>query len=239
MLAVFCLRLACGLAAALLVLVGLPVSPRFFRTHFLTILGLTAVAAFGLWLEADGTTRLALGAALGLAFAGSVIWSLPVPYGGWAWVGLLTAALVWALVRTGGPALLNDLSAAALLGTALTAMLMGHFYLIATGMGMTPLLRLLTAFFAAVLFRALVAAYGLWSWTAEPNVVNLTGETVLLLPVRWGVGLLVPLVLGGMAWQAARIRSTQSATGILYVVVIFCFLGELLSQLLGQSDHYL
>jgi hypothetical protein len=35
-----------------------------------------------------------------------------------------------------------------------------------------------------------------------------------------------------MAWESAKIRSTQSATGILYVVVIFCFLGELSSQLL-------
>ena len=32
------------------------------------------------------------------------------------------------------------------------------------------------------------------------------------------------------------IRSTQSATGILYVVVIFCFLGELTGQLL-RSDR--
>jgi hypothetical protein len=41
-----------------------------------------------------------------------------------------------------------------------------------------------------------------------------------------------------MAWQSARIRSTQSATGILYVVVIFCFLGELTSQLLLGSTGY-
>ena len=33
-----------------------------------------------------------------------------------------------------------------------------------------------------------------------------------------------------MAWETARIRSTQSATGILYVVTIVCFLGELLSR---------
>jgi hypothetical protein len=44
--------------------------------------------------------------------------------------------------------------------------------------------------------------------------------------------LLLPLVLGWMAWQTTRIRSTQSSTGILYVVVIFCFLGELTSLLL-------
>jgi len=38
-----------------------------------------------------------------------------------------------------------------------------------------------------------------------------------------------------MALETARIRSTQSATGILYVVVILVFLGELTSQLLGEK----
>jgi hypothetical protein len=42
-----------------------------------------------------------------------------------------------------------------------------------------------------------------------------------------------------MAWQTARIRSTQSATGILYVAVIFCFLGELTGQLLWSSTGLL
>ena len=49
------------------------------------------------------------------------------------------------------------------------------------------------------------------------------------------LGFVAPLVLGWMAWQTARIRSTQSATGILYVVVIFCFLGELTSLLLPRQ----
>ena len=44
------------------------------------------------------------------------------------------------------------------------------------------------------------------------------------------------LVLGWMAWEAARIRSTQSATGILYVAVVFCFLGELSDQLLKSMQ---
>jgi hypothetical protein len=58
------------------------------------------------------------------------------------------------------------------------------------------------------------------------------------LPLRWGLGFLGPLVLAWMAWQAAKIRSTQSATGILYVVVIFCFLGEMTSQLLLSTTGY-
>jgi hypothetical protein len=34
-----------------------------------------------------------------------------------------------------------------------------------------------------------------------------------------------------MVWQTARIRSTQSATGILYVGVVFTLLGELCDQI--------
>src|SRR5260370_963533 len=83
-----------------------------------------------------------------------------------------------------------------------------------------------------------LVAEGLMSWTAEHSLVNLENETVLWLPLRWGVGLLAPLVLGWMAWESAKIRSTQSATGILYVVVICCFLGELTSQLLFSNTGY-
>jgi hypothetical protein len=42
-----------------------------------------------------------------------------------------------------------------------------------------------------------------------------------------------------MAWETAKIRSTQSATGILYVVVIVCFLGELTGQLLFDKTGYI
>src|SRR5262249_37027604 len=63
-------------------------------------------------------------------------------------------------------------------------------------------------------------------------------DAALWLPLRWGLGFVGPLVLGGMAWQTARMRSTQSATGILYVVVIFCFLGELTAELLGSAPDW-
>ncbi|HMC67137.1 MAG TPA: hypothetical protein VKI65_19535, partial [Gemmataceae bacterium] len=116
-----------------------------------------------------------------------------------------------------------------------TAMLMGHSYLIAPAMSMTPLMRLLVLLFGATMLRMLLAGAGLWFWTREHSLANLQDETVLWLPVRWGVGFVGPLVLGGMAFQTAKIRSTQSATGILYVVVILCFLGELTSQLLLRS----
>src|SRR5207245_4571971 len=113
---------------------------------------------------------------------------------------------------------------AVLLGTATSAMLMGHSYLIAPTMSLTPLLRLLAALFIVTVLRMIVAGLGLWFWSTEHSLFNLEDETVLWLPVRWGLGFLGPLGVGWMAWFAARIRSTQSATGYLSVVVILCLL---------------
>jgi hypothetical protein len=116
-------------------------------------------------------------------------------------------------------------------------MLMGHSYLIAPAMSLVPLLRLLTALFIALLAGMVLAGIGLWSWTSEHSLLNLEEATVFWLPLRWGLGFVGPIVLCVMAWQTAKIRSTQSATGILYVVVIFCFLGELTGQLLRDSTN--
>ena len=109
-------------------------------------------------------------------------------------------------------------------------MLMGHSYLIAPSMSLRPLLLLIAALAVSVAVR--MAVDGLWFWTSGRSMGSLDNETILLLLVRWAVGFAGVLGLTWMAWQTARIRSTQSATGILYVVVIFCFLGELTSQLL-------
>ena len=54
----------------------------------------------------------------------------------------------------------------------------------------------------------------------------------------WLTGLAGLLVLAIMSRKTLDVPNTQSATGILYVGVIFAFLGELSSQLLSvQSFH--
>jgi hypothetical protein len=240
----FCLRLACGLAGCLLLLPPTQINPRFYRAQFLTVLGLSAAAA--VFLEgATGALGVTLGTALVFSFLGALAWSLEGAPLGKTMAAVVTLSLGLALWWTApqpderlssdqhftGLALASQLSSAALLGAATTAMLVGHSYLIAPSMSLVPLFRLLGALFAALLIRGSVAGMGLWFWSAEHSLRNLNDVT-LLLPLRWGLGLVAPLVLGGLAWQTARIRSTQSATGILYVVVIFCFLGELAGQLL-------
>ena len=245
----FVCDLAVGLLACLLLLSPRPINPRFYRTHFLVALALAAVAiGFGRQ-TASAAQMIALGCAIALALVGFFCWSLEGAPLGRIWILTTTAALIVALVllALAAPAaeglgwrLAADGTSAALLGSATTAMLLGHMYLIAPGMTMAPLLRLLAALLAAILARLALSAValGLWSSTGGHSLFTLEGETVLWLPVRWGLGFVAPLVLGVMVWQTAKIRSTQSATGILYVVVIFCFLGELTGQLLQSTTGY-
>jgi hypothetical protein len=117
-------------------------------------------------------------------------------------------------------------------------MLIGHSYLISPGMTLTPLMRLLAALFVTVLLRAVVCGAGLWCWIMEAGSVTLNDEVALWLPARWLAGIVAPLGFGWMAYSAARIRSTQSATGILYVVVVCGFLGELMSVLLTRQTGF-
>jgi hypothetical protein len=254
MLAVFCLRLAVGLLACLLLLsadTGRGPRPagqdrvgfKFYRTHFLVALGLACAAGLFLRDVVPPGFLVLLGAGMALCVAGSVVWALEGAPGGRALVVLtpaaLAAALVWLEAHASaelplGERLLGDATSAALLGAALTAMLLGHFYLISPALSTRPLLRMLAALAIALGVRLLAEGIGLLRWTAGHSLGTLNTDVALWLPVRWLVGFLAPLGLTWMAWQLARIRSTQSATGILYVVVIFCFLGELVGLLLEK-----
>jgi hypothetical protein len=244
MLPIFCLRLACGLVGALLLLPPALVNSRFYRTQFLIVLGLTVAASVFLRGVGGSWLWFALGGTALLAFGGSVTWSLEGAPASQA-LGLATTLATAAALflardqptscQDSGWSIAVELSSAALLGTATTAMLMGHSYLIAPTMSLTPLLRLLVGFFVALLLRGTLAGLGLWFWLGEHSLAALM-ESVIFLPVRWGIGFVGPLILGIMAWQTAKIRSTQSATGILYVVVILVFLGELVGQVLLGND---
>ena len=47
--------------------------------------------------------------------------------------------------------------------------------------------------------------------------------------MRWGMGFAAPLVATILAWKTVQIRSTQSATGILYAAMALVLFGELTS----------
>ncbi len=244
----FCLRLAAGLILMLPILNPAHIPPRFYRVHFLTALGLLAVAGVLFVEKATLGFWLIYAAAMLGCVIGSIIWHLDEAPGGLLTVIVtpiaLTACLLYGGMVQRGDAdtplrIVDDVAAALVLGSATTAMLMGHSYLIAPAMTIAPLMRLLAALAGSVILRIGLACFGLWEWTSSQSASNLETELLLWLPVRWALGLIAPLVLGWMAWETARIRSTQSATGILYVVVIVCYLGELMSQLLMEKTGFI
>jgi hypothetical protein len=63
-------------------------------------------------------------------------------------------------------------------------------------------------------------------------ISSVPGFTML---VRFVVGLVAPLGFSYLVRETVRIRSTQSATGILYGILIFVFLGELTAFLIFRA----
>ncbi|HEY4033463.1 MAG TPA: hypothetical protein VGL94_05810 [Ktedonobacteraceae bacterium] len=144
------------------------------------------------------------------------------------------------------------------LGGVMTAMWLGHWYLVTPALSERPLLFSTTVVLVAVL--AQVA----FSLAAGPNVLFGSQETpsshpaIVAAPnpasthgseikplgapqitplssnaIGWLhilVGFVMPLVLGGLAWKLVRDRSFQSATGMLYLVVVCALAGEAMAR---------
>jgi hypothetical protein len=120
----------------------------------------------------------------------------------------------------------------ALAGLALMDMLLGHAYLTAARMTIAPFRRLNLAV-AAVL--GLQAATGLLAILLQPRFPTelFWARFGLLVGTRWFVGILVPCIFIYMAHDCIKRRSTQSATGILYVAGVLIFIGELVALYLA------
>jgi len=84
----------------------------------------------------------------------------------------------------------------------------------------------------------LVAAAGIaWaspaSWTGELSNWRVVGiREGFFFWQRVGIGLVAPFIVALLMSRTVRIRSTQSATGLLYVAVIFILIGEMISRFL-------
>jgi hypothetical protein len=146
-----------------------------------------------------------------------------------AWLsvaGLLVgsgAALVAAIGWTGSlgdgiPAAVELLALAAATGGTLSAMILGHWYLVTPHLSERPMVvgaRLLTVVVAIqVLLFVVWSASGVG--TGRPFGA-LVGSSAVFVWLRLLVGLLFPLVLSWMAWRTARSRSMESTTGLLYL----------------------
>ena len=148
--------------------------------------------------------------------------------------GLWAAALVDAspqLLGLGTP--LAVLAGALALGSALAALSLGHWYLVSPTMSVKPLIQVTLLCFWAVLGQSVLLV--LLLVTASPvggAVQGLFSGYLLFLGVRVVFGLVVPLAATLMAWRTARIRSLDSATGLLYIVAALILAGEIAARTL-------
>lgn len=213
-------------------------------------LGLLACVMAGLGLDRGATifATFPLGAVTCGGVLGLIVWLVlngrhgERPRSSQRWAAAAVAGCVYFVARTlmiGTTAStwcdfalraswLSAFLGAALLGGATAAMLLGHAYLTHTTMPIDPLMRLTRLLGLAVALRLIWAAGVLLTHRAV--IENPPSDPVwlwMMLSVRVGVGLIGLGVLNYMVWDCVKRRSTQSATGILYIAMIFAYFGEL------------
>ncbi|HET7745880.1 MAG TPA: hypothetical protein VFM29_01180 [Vicinamibacteria bacterium] len=155
--------------------------------------------------------------------------------------GSLAAGLASVAVSTPaahrGLALAADLTSVVLLGAAASAMVLGHWYLVVLDLPISALRRLTVLLGAGLLLRAVAVglafflAAGAWEGAREV-ALGLWSPDGVFVWMRLLFGILGPLSLLWFIWKTVEIRSTQSATGILYVQLFLVLSGELLAKYL-------
>ncbi len=223
------------------------VNSGFFRVHLWVLLGLATFGSLVAYSQQDlfshptVVTGLSISIAV-MCYVGSVIWFYEQSRAGIATLVIITvlstilllfahpSKQVGTAVQTGW-LLVDILSGSMLLGSTFAAMLLGHWYLNSPSMKLEPLKWLLIVLTASLVVRAILSGTGLGIHWSNGSVD--TDFEWAATAMRWLAGV---LGLGGMTWmtwQTLKIPNTQSATGILYVALLFVFLGELASSVLA------
>jgi protein NrfD len=142
-------------------------------------------------------------------------------------------------VTTQALTIASFLSSTALLGGACTAMVLGHWYLILPSMQVSHLQSIVKLHIASMVVRVAVVgaavflAIATWQPGLGPSfrhyIFSVSG-VFFWQRVLFGLG--GPALLSYLTWETAKIRSTQSATGILYVDFFTVVVGEVLAKYL-------
>jgi len=185
--------------------------------------GITTAAFAGLSISSFSRRvdpRPARGAALLASAALLVALALTFQPLSRSWWG---SVAIWAAILLG----------TAVLGTATTGMLLGHWYLVTPALTNRPLLRSILWLLAALAVQAIFFPLAL---AGLPGSAGSPAHALAANPILaglWGLGaVILPLLAAGLAYPACRMRSFMSATGLLYLAMIAIFPGQLVGQLL-------
>lgn len=140
---------------------------------------------------------------------------------------------------------LSFLTSAMFLGGASSSMILGHWYLVIPSLDVAHLQSIVKLHIVSIVLRTVVvvAVVVLALWPALSGVEGQPGLGVNFRRYIFSVsgiffwqrvlfGLVGPALLGALTWETAKIRSTQSATGILYVDFFAVIVGEVLAKYL-------
>lgn len=139
------------------------------------------------------------------------------------------------LIFQGQPLWINFfISSMALLGISNFAMILGHYYLVVPKLTEEPLIYCLFIFWI-VIFLKMVSSLSVLTSVGAPFLQE--GTTLgdgymynwLFVSMRWLWGYVAPLILSFFTFRLCKLRSIQSATGVLYIVEFFVIVGELIS----------
>ncbi len=134
-------------------------------------------------------------------------------------VGIVTAAAGLTILGLGKPP--YGFAIAALMGAVTNAMLLGHWHLNQPRLGTKPIIRLVWSLVA-----------GLVVFAAATAVLAIGSVSVRLLGAGTAVAFaLFAGVLTAMVIHLVRTRSIMSATGILYLEILLCFVAAFTGSL--------
>jgi hypothetical protein len=151
---------------------------------------------------------------------------LPVSAGA---IFAIMAAFGWTAYGTGTAVLLTAhlLTSALVLGTSLIAMSTGHWYLANAQLPFEILIRLCKLFVGAIGLKTVIVA--IYAVTRFEDYWRLEDFDKLMMGLRIGAGVVLSVLLALMSLSCAKRHANQSATGILYVAVVFVLIGETIS----------
>jgi protein NrfD len=135
-------------------------------------------------------------------------------------------------------AMASFLSSAALLGGTCTAMILGHWYLVIPSMQVSHLQSIVKVHIASMVVRVVVVVAAIfvaivtWQPGVGPNFERYIFSVEGIFFWQRVLFGLAPVLLAYLTWETAKIRSTQSATGILYVDFFTVVVAEVLAKYL-------
>jgi len=231
------------------------VTSGFFRVHLWVAMGINALAAMVVYMIGsdyvpelrDQLLSQSILLTVG-SYAGAVCWLyekhkpgriviilLALLTGYTAWIatpGFNTWDMRQILIESS-----DIITSCMAVGSIMTAMLLGHWYLNTPTMDLVPLRLLLKFAAVAILLRVITITIG------EACLIMYQSELVntqwwIFVGLRWLAGIIGTSIMLWMAWVTLRIPNTQSATGILYAATILVFIGELTAQILSDTGLY-